>query len=109
MKAIIPYNPKLKKLASELRKNSTLSEIVLWKHLKGKQIDGLDFHRQKPINNFIVDFYCPEYRLALEIDGITHQGKEIYDAKREIILKKMGVTIIHFQPNEIMTNMYGVI
>jgi len=56
---IIPYNPKLKELARELRKNSTLSEVLLWLKIKAK-VMGVEFHRQVPIGNFIVDFYCHE-------------------------------------------------
>ena len=54
---IIPYNPKLKEIARQLRNNSTLSEVLLWLELKGKKMRGYDFHRQKPIDNYIVDFF----------------------------------------------------
>ncbi len=76
---IIPYNPKLKEFARQLRNNSTKSEIYLWKHLKGKQMMGYDFHRQKPLDNFIVDFFCHELMLAIEIDGYTHIHEEVQD------------------------------
>jgi very-short-patch-repair endonuclease len=62
---IIPYNPKLKPLASELRKNMTLSEVLLWNELKQKKMKGYDFDRQRPIDNFIVDFYCKDLMLGL--------------------------------------------
>ena len=55
---IIPYNPKLKDLAKELRQNMTLSEILLWKKLRNKQMFGYDFDRQRPIDEYIIDFYC---------------------------------------------------
>jgi very-short-patch-repair endonuclease len=71
-KNILPYNPILKDLARELRNKSTLSEVLLWQHLKGKQMLGYDFDRQKPINNFIIDFFCSELMLAIEIAGETH-------------------------------------
>lgn len=64
---IIPYNPALKEKARELRNNSTKTEILLWLNLKGKQMRGYDFHRQKPIDNYIVDFFCNELMLAIEI------------------------------------------
>jgi very-short-patch-repair endonuclease len=63
---IIPYNHKLKQLARNLRNNSTLAEVLLWRELKGKQVRGYDFHRQKPIDKYIVDFYCPDLLLAIE-------------------------------------------
>ena len=73
---IIPYNPKLKQLARNLRNNSTKSEIFLWLQLKGKQMMGYDFHRQKPIDNYILNFFCHELMLGIELDGITHQWEE---------------------------------
>lgn len=65
---IIPYNSKLKELARDLRKQGIYSEVVLWKSLKGKQVLGFDFHRQRPIDEYIVDFFCSELMLAIEID-----------------------------------------
>ena len=69
---IIPYNPNLKLLAKDLRNNSTFGEVILWKKLKGKQFFGYDFHRQKPLLDYIVDFYCAELNLIIEIDGNYH-------------------------------------
>lgn len=79
MRKIIPYNPILKKRAQDLRNNSTPSEIRLWIHLKGKQLCGYDFHRQKPLDNFIVDFYCNELMLAIELDGYSHTLDETFE------------------------------
>ncbi|MEX0360394.1 MAG: endonuclease domain-containing protein, partial [Allomuricauda sp.] len=62
---IIPYNPKLKELARQLRNNSTKAEIILWQKLKRKQLHGYDFHRQKPIDNYILDFFCHELMLGI--------------------------------------------
>jgi len=73
---IIPYNHKLKELARKLRNDSTLSEIMLWNYLNGKQMLGYDFDRQRPIDNYIVDFYCKDLKLAIEIDGESHFGKD---------------------------------
>jgi very-short-patch-repair endonuclease len=69
----------LKVLARELRRNMTLSEVLLWKELKNKSVLGYDFDRQRPIGNFIVDFYCKELALAIEIDGDTHIYRYDYD------------------------------
>jgi very-short-patch-repair endonuclease len=54
----------------------TLSEILLWQQLKGKQLLGYDFHGQKPIDEYVVDYYCPKLKLVIEIDGDSHDGKE---------------------------------
>jgi very-short-patch-repair endonuclease len=72
---ILPYNPKLKPFARQLRNNMTLSEILLWEYLKNKKMKGFDFDRQRPIDEFIVDFYCKELMLAIEIDGSTHDDE----------------------------------
>jgi len=73
----LQYNPKLKEFARRLRNNSTYAEIRLWQKLNKKQLKGYDFHRQKPIDNFIVDFFCHELMLAIEIDGVSHIQKHI--------------------------------
>ena len=93
---IIPYNPKLKEFARKLRNDSTFTEILLWNYLKKKQMRGYDFDRQKPIDNYIVDFYCKALRLAIEIDGESHYGKEDRDAKRDKKLNKFGITVLRF-------------
>jgi len=70
---ILPYNPKLKELAKKLRSNMTYSEVKLWNELKNGKLNGYDFDRQREIGNYIVDFYCKDVGLAIEIDGITHE------------------------------------
>jgi very-short-patch-repair endonuclease len=101
---IIPYNPKLKELAKHLRKNSTQSEIKLWKALKGKQLNGFDFHRQKPLLDYIVDFYCAELNLVIELDGYSHFLEETQekDAIKQQQLEKLGLTVLRFTDNEVM-------
>ena len=100
---IIPYNPKLKELARELRKNATKAERVLWKSLSGKQCFGYDFHRQKPLGNFIVDFFCQELMLAIEVDGISHNQPKVHakDLEKEVFLNGLGITVIRFQDDDI--------
>ena len=93
---IIPYNPKLKELARKLRNDSTFTEILLWSYLKKKQMRGFDFDRQKPIDNYIVDFFCKDLKLAIEIDGESHYGKEYKDKLRDKRLNKFGITILRF-------------
>jgi len=100
---IIPYNPKLRKYARELRKKGTLAEVILWKYIQRKAIKGYEFHRQVPIDNYIVDFYCHELQLAIEIDGISHDGKFEYDQKRQKRLEELGVKVIRF-PDEDVRN-----
>lgn len=108
---IIPYNPKLKEFARQLRNNSTKSEILLWLQLKGKQMRGYDFHRQKPIDNYIVDFFCIELMLAIELDGYSHQNIETYekDKQKEKRLKELGFYVIRFEDKEIYHDMQNVL
>ncbi|GAB4451905.1 MAG: DUF559 domain-containing protein [Bacteroidales bacterium] len=105
---IIPYNPKLRKYARELRKNSTLSEVLLWNEIKGKAL-GVEFHRQVPIDKYIVDFYCHELKLAIEIDGCSHDVKYIYDIHRQKKLEKYGITFIRFDDLEVKKDMTNVL
>ena len=93
---IIPYNPKLKELARKLRNGSTFTEILLCDYLRKKQMRGFDFDRQKPIDNYIVDFYCKDLKLAIEIDGESHYGKEYKDEKRDKRLKEFGIIVLRF-------------
>ncbi|KAA3598712.1 MAG: endonuclease domain-containing protein [Calditrichaeota bacterium] len=104
---IIPYKSHLKDYARHLRKNSTLPEIILWKQIKGKAL-GVEFHRQVPIDNFIVDFYCHELMLAIEIDGSSHDNKYEYDYRRETKLQDLGVKFIRFNNSDVMNNLIGV-
>jgi len=106
---IIPYNPKFKERARQLRNKSTLSEILLWHFLKGKQIKGYDFHRQKPIDNYIIDFYCPELKLAIEIDGSSHGDKEEYDKYRQKRLESLGVNFLRFSDYHVKHNIEAVL
>ena len=103
------YNPKLKRRARGLRNHSTLSEVLLWKEMKGKQMMGYDFHRQKPIDNYIVDFYCPRLNLAIEIDGESHflRGKE--DAERQHRLEDLGLRFLRFDDLDVKFRMEGVL
>jgi very-short-patch-repair endonuclease len=106
---IIPYNPELKVLAKELRQKMTLSEVLLWKELRHKNICGYDFDRQRPIGNYIVDFYCKDLNLAIEIDGDTHIYRYDYDDERQSSLEKLGVHFLRFEDIEIKKNMNNVL
>ena len=106
----IIYNPKLKKLARQLRNRSTQSEIRLWMYLKGKQLKGYDFHRQKPIDNYIVDFFCGKLMMAIELDGCTHEFEEVLerDNVKTQKLREFGITVLRFNGEDIIKNIDGV-
>jgi len=105
---IIPYRPELREYARYLRKNSTLSEILLWQKIKNKAYSA-QFHRQVPMLDYIVDFYCHEIGLAIEIDGNSHDFKYFYDANRQGRLEKEGVKFIRFSDEEIKKEMFSVL
>jgi len=96
---IIPYNPKLKELAKQLRHNMTFSEVKLWNELKNGQLMGYDFDRQRPIGNYIVDFFCKDLQLAIEVDGITHLDEKVieYDFMRQEDIESYGVSFLRFE------------
>jgi very-short-patch-repair endonuclease len=105
----VRYKPKLKSIARTLRKNMTLSEILLWQQLKGKQFLGYDFHRQKPILDYIVDFYCPKLKLVIEIDGDSHEGKEDSDRIRQEKIEVLGLRVLRYSDSEVKTNLDGIL
>jgi len=108
---IIPYNPKLKEFAKKLRKNMIFSEVKLWNELKNGQIMGYDFDRQRPIGNYIVDFYCKDLQLALEVDGITHEDKKVMlkDEIRQGELEMSGVSFLRFDALLIVNKVESVV
>ncbi len=95
---IIPYNPKLKELAKQLRQNMTFSEVKLWNEIKNGQLMGYDFDRQRPIGNYIVDFFCKDLQLAIEVDGITHLDENVItkDIIRQEDIESYGVSFLRF-------------
>lgn len=105
---IIPYNPRLKEIAKRLRKQGILSEVLLWNELKGKKL-GYDFQRQKPLDEYIVDFYCAELDLIIEIDGSSHNEKYESDIKRQGILENFGLIFLRFYDGDIRNNLEGVV
>ncbi len=107
----IYYNLKLKQLARNLRNNSTLSEVLFWNEVKGKQILGYQFLRQKPIGNFIVDFYCPKLKLVIEIDGDSHGFNRTIqqDKMKEKYLQTIGLEIIRYDDLDIKTSIGSIL
>jgi len=105
----IHYNPKLKYHARELRKKGVLSEVLLWNHLKGRKMRGYQFMRQKPVGDYIVDFYCNKLKLAIEIDGESHDGRFLYDMERQRVLESMGLTLLRFSDSDVKRDISSVL
>ena len=92
--------------AAILRKNMTLAELILWKKLKDRTIFNTKFRKQHPVSIFIVDFYCHEYKLVIEVDGDVHNVEELaeYDWGRTGELNKFGIRVIRFTNGQIIYN-----
>ena len=99
-KDFLEYNRELKGFSRDLRKESTPGEVEVWKRLKGKRIKGYGFNRQKPIENFIVDFYCKKLNLVIEIDGRSHLDKKERDQIKDRALEESGLKVIRFTEAE---------
>jgi len=105
------YNQYLKEFARQNRNKPTLTEKILWKYLKGKQMKGYDFHRQKPIGNFIADFYCYKLLLIIELDGYTHTFEDVIekDIIKQEFMQDIGMTVLRFKDEEVLNDMDNVL
>jgi very-short-patch-repair endonuclease len=105
---IIFYNPNLKEKARRLRIKCTPSETWLWSRIRRRSL-GYEFHRQVPIDEYIVDFYCRELRLAIEVDGSSHDNKQEYDLLRQRKLERLGVRFLRFDDRDFKRSMNDVL
>jgi len=108
---MLAYNKNLKQLSRNLRNNMTDAERKLWSILRLRQLNGYRFLRQKIIGNYIVDFYCPEIGIIIEVDGSQHYTETgiIADKKRAKYLSELGFKVLRFNDNEVLTNIEGVV
>ena len=106
-----PYNKNLKQPSRDLRSNMTDAEQLLWNRIRRKQILGLQFYRQKPILNFIVDFYCPKANLVIECDGGQHYTEEELEADRarDQALGQLGLNVLRFDNRQVLTEIDAVV
>ncbi|MBW4622225.1 MAG: endonuclease domain-containing protein [Cyanosarcina radialis HA8281-LM2] len=101
--------PEIELNARNLRQNLTPAEQILWQHLRNRKLHGLKFRRQHPIGRFIVDFYCPEYRLIVELDGEIHDRQVEYDMARTEQLQADGDRVLRFQNQEVLDRLSWVL
>ena len=94
-----------------LRRNIPQAEIALWRELKNKKLGGYKFRRQCGIHRYVVDFYCPEVQLVIEVDGAYHDAKEtqVYDKQRDELMKSLGINVVRFTNMEILNNINNVL
>ena len=108
---MLQYNKKNVNLARNLRKNMTYPETVLWSRIRLKQLKGYQFYRQKPIDEFIVDFYCPKAKLVIELDGSQHKSTASIknDSVKDNHLINLGLKVLRFNNNDVTENIEGVL
>lgn len=101
----------LKQFSRNLRNNSTLGEVLLWQELRAGQIKGYKFNRQKPLDQYIVDFYCKRLSLVIEVDGSSHYHEEalLQDQARQGILEAMELSFLRFDDLDVKQNMAFVV
>jgi very-short-patch-repair endonuclease len=108
---MLRYKAQLKHRARQLRKNMTDSERVLWSRLRGKQLLSVQFYRQKPIGEYIVDFYAPKTKLVVEVDGSQHMEAEHVekDKHRDEYLAAVGLRVLRFNSREVLEETDAVV
>ena len=111
MKKKIHNKKHLENFRKKLRNHGTSAEAYLWKHLQHRKLDGRKFRRQHSIENFIADFYCPEEKLIIELDGQVHMNAvaEEKDLKRTAILEDLGFKVIRFENRSVFENLDWVL
>ena len=94
----------------ELRQAQTLQEEILWEHIRNRKL-GFKFRRQYSVGGYVLDFYCPEVKLVIELDGLQHSSKDnlLYDKERTDFLEIFGCTILRFKNEEINENLEGIL
>ncbi len=108
---MLQYNPHLKKAARKLRSETTDSEQRLWSRVRGKQLQGVQFYRQKPIGGYIVDFYAPKTKLVVEVDGSQHLDIHNLqqDAERDEYLAAQELKVLRFNNLQVFQELDGVV
>jgi very-short-patch-repair endonuclease len=108
---ILFYNTKLKGQSRRLRKSMTDAEKLLWSKIRGKQLKGYQFYRQRIIGNYIVDFYCAKAKLVIELDGSQHYGNKgiKQDAVRDNYMREQKLRVIRFSDRDVFENLNGVV
>jgi very-short-patch-repair endonuclease len=96
-------------IARRLRRTPTDAEIRLWSRIRRHQLDGFRFRRQQPIGSYVVDFFCPEARLILEVDGGQHAIDEVRDTARTQWLEAHGYRVLRFWNHDVLANTDGVV
>ncbi|MEM7585243.1 MAG: endonuclease domain-containing protein [Acidobacteriota bacterium] len=107
----LPYNKDHKERSRDLRNSMTPAEQLLWSRIRKKQILGLQFYRQKPIHQYIVDFYCPKASLVVEVDGGQHWEPDHAEAdhQRDKVLEQLNLKVLRFSNLEVLKQLDSVV
>ncbi len=95
--------------AKELRKEQTHAEAILWEQLRARRFENTKFRRQHPIGKYVLDFYCYEAKLAIELDGFVHRGREAEDNWRELVIGTHGIRFLRFSNDEVEDDLQSVL
>jgi very-short-patch-repair endonuclease len=108
---MLQYDKKLKPFSQKLRTTMTDAEILLWSRIKGKQLKGMQFYRQKIIGRYIADFYCAAAKLVIEVDGGQHYTNDgrTRDAIRDTYMNSLGLKVVRFSDTDVLKNIDGVV
>ncbi len=108
---MLPYSGNLKQYSRQLRENMTDAERHLWAKIRMKQLKGYQFYRQKPIGDYIVDFFCPRAKLVIEVDGSQHFSDEMteYDTIRNEYLSSLGLRVLRFTNIDVLTHIKSIV
>ena len=99
----------VRQVARLLRRSEAPAERMLWRVLRNRSVNGLRFRRQHPLDGFVLDFYCPDARLCVELDGAVHDAQEERDAARTAYLAARRITVIRFRNEEVLTDLGSVL
>lgn len=95
--------------AKELRVNASQAEKLLWSALRGKNVAGIKFRRQHPIEPYIADFYCHAAKLVIEVDGESHDTRIEYDRQRTEFLASLDLQVVRISNDDVLNNLEGVV
>ena len=102
-------SPELQQAARQMRAAPTPAEAALWEALRGRRLDGLRFRSQHPLGQFVLDFYCPARRLAVEVDGGFHDARADQDAARTAVLAAYGIRVLRVRNGDVLTGLPAVL
>ncbi|HEX8393415.1 MAG TPA: endonuclease domain-containing protein [Longimicrobium sp.] len=102
-------SPEVRAQAKHLRNSATPAEQRLWRLLRGRAVNGLKFRRQHPLHGFVLDFYCADARLCVELDGGVHEGQRERDEQRTEVLRTHGIRVIRFPNEQVFHDLPGVL